>query len=44
MKNKPFHSVLLLALMLSGNLVYGQGSLGPEPKGLARWMITNHAP
>jgi hypothetical protein len=32
MKRKSSHVVLLLALLLSGNLAYGQDSLGPKPK------------
>jgi hypothetical protein len=32
MKRKPSHVVLLLVLLLGGNLVYGQDSLGPKPK------------
>lgn len=32
MKHIPSHLILLLALMLGGNLAYGQGSLGAKPK------------
>lgn len=32
MKRKPFHVTLLLALLLGGNLAFGQDPAGPGPK------------